>query len=108
MSFRGAALARLALAAAVLVPAPALADRIDGEWCRGAFAFTIDGPHILTPGGNRILGIYTRHSFTYVVPAGEPEAGSEVRMLLLDEEALQLMRAGAAQSELWQRCRVTS
>lgn len=102
-------LLRLAAAgAALFFPATAFADRIDGEWCHAASSFTIDGRHILTPGGNRVLGVYTRHTFTYVAPANEPDAGAEIRLILLSEEALQLMRPGAAQSELWQRCKVTS
>ncbi len=95
-------------AATLSFPGTALADKIDGSWCHGASSFTIEGPHIVTPAGSRVVGLYTRHSFAYIIPAGEAEAGSEVRMQLLSEEALQLTRAGAAQSELWQRCNVTS
>jgi hypothetical protein len=56
-------IARTSLLAALLAPvAPHLAsaDAIDGEWCKGTSHFTIDGPNILTPGGNRIQGNYTR------------------------------------------------
>src|SRR5262245_16090896 len=52
--------------------AEARADAIDGEWCLGPAHFAIDGPNILTPGGNRIQGNYSRHGFLYVVPANEP------------------------------------
>ncbi|MEK9753119.1 MAG: hypothetical protein VW338_07920 [Rhodospirillaceae bacterium] len=31
-------------AVAALAPAPALADRIDGYWCRGTKQFFIEGP----------------------------------------------------------------
>ena len=80
-------IARTSLLAAILSPvAPHLAsaDVIDGEWCMGTSHFTIDGPSILTPGGNRIQGNYTRHSFAYVVPDNEPGAGSEISMLLFN------------------------
>jgi hypothetical protein len=33
---------------------------------------------IVTPGGKQMRGEYTRHSFSYVVPAGEPGAGETV------------------------------
>ncbi len=110
MSFKAVAPAAslVVCAATLFFPGMALADKIDGSWCHGASSFTIEGPHIFTPGGDRVVGLYTRHSFTYIIPAGEPEAGSEVRMQLLSEEALQLTRSGAAQSELWQRCNATS
>lgn len=105
-------IARTSLLAALLSPvAPHLAsaDAIDGEWCKGTSHFTIDGPNILTPGGNRIQGNYTRHSFAYVVPDNEPEAGSEISMLLLNEENVRLTRQGqSSQPEVWQRCRPTS
>jgi len=51
-------IARTSLLAALLSPvAPHLAsaDVIDGEWCKGTSHFTIDGPNILTPGGNVCL-----------------------------------------------------
>ena len=110
MSVKGVGTALwLAIAGAIgFFPSIARADRIDGEWCHGTSSFMIEGPHIVTPGGSQIQGLYTRHSFTYVVPASEPDAGSEVKMLLLNEEALQLIRAGGAQPEIWQRCKVTS
>ncbi len=87
----------------------ARADVIDGEWCLGTSHFTIDGPNIRTPGGYRIQGNYSRHSFVYTVPANEPDAGSEISMLLLNEETVQLTRtARSSKPEIWQRCRPTS
>jgi hypothetical protein len=104
--------AGLLLTAALFVPiAPGLvhADVIDGDWCKGTSHFTIEGPKILTPGGNRIEGRYSRHSFFYVVPANEPGAGGEIDMLLLNEENVQVTRKGqSSQPEVWQRCRPTS
>jgi hypothetical protein len=87
----------------------ARADAIDGEWCLGTSHFAIDGPNILTPGGNRTQGNYSRHGFVYVVPANEPGAGSEINMILLNEENVQLTRAGQTSSaEIWRRCKPTS
>ena len=74
------------------MPEPARADAIDGQWCLGSSHFAIDGPSILTPGGNRIQGNYSRHGFFYVVPANEPGAGGEIDMVLLNEETVQLTR----------------
>jgi hypothetical protein len=96
------------LAAATLILAlPAHADAIDGEWCHSGSHFKIDGPTIVTPGGNQIQGDYSRHSFRYTVPTGETSAGGVITMLLLDEEHV-AVRHGAEESIVWRRCRVTS
>jgi len=90
-------------------PMPALADAIDGEWCLGTSHFAIDGPNILTPGGNRIQGNYSRHGFVYVVPTNEPGAGVEINMVLLNEESVRLTRGGQSnEPEIWRRCKPTS
>ena len=87
----------------------ARADAIDGQWCLGSSHFAIEGPNILTPGGNRIQGNYSRHGFVYVVPANEPGAGSVIDMVLLNEETVQLTRKGqVAAPEIWRRCKPTS
>jgi hypothetical protein len=100
--------ARVAVAAAALAAAtPAHADAIDGEWCLAGSHFKIEGPTIVTPGGNRIQGDYSRHGFRYIVPAGETGTGSEITMMLLDEEHVSV-RNGAAESTVWRRCQVTS
>lgn len=98
---------------AVATGGNALADAIDGEWCREGRHFVIQGPSILTYGGTRTTGDYDRHGFRYVVPATEPEAGSEIVMVLHSETTLELTRRppGTAQTgpgEVWNRCRVTS
>ena len=63
--------------------APARADVIDGDWCNAAGRqMTIRGPEITTPGGKQARGDYTRHSFSYVVPAGEAGAGETVSIIL--------------------------
>jgi hypothetical protein len=104
-----AAATLVAAGALCLVPIGAHADAIDGEWCLGSAHFAIDGPNILTPGGNRIQGNYSRHGFFYVVPANEPGAGGEIDMLLLNEEMMQLTCKGQASApEIWRRCKPTS
>ena len=81
------------------------ADKIDGNWCRGdGSRFSIDGPVIVTPGGNRIDGNYFRHYFNYVVPPSEPGAGGTVNMVLVDPDTVELTPPGAASTETWVRC----
>jgi hypothetical protein len=95
----------LGLAAAALIPGQALADRIDGYWCRGAKQFFIEGPRILTPGGKSLSGTYDRHGFRYVVPAGEADAGATVSMVLMNEDLVQLNTSSRpAETEDWKRC----
>ena len=92
----------------------ALADALDGEWCREAKSLIIQGPNILTPGGTQMMGNYTRHQFSYVVPDSEPRAGATVEMLQLSEEEMDLRVVPAEQGatpgawERWRRCKVTS
>jgi hypothetical protein len=86
----------------------AQADAIDGEWCSGVSHFTIEGPNILTPGGNRIQGRYSRHAFAYAVPANEADAGREIDMTLLNEDTVALTRKGQSAPEIWNRCKPTS
>lgn len=101
------------VAMAVLGATSALADRIDGEWCRESRHFTIEGPNIVTWGGTRMTGDYDRHGFRYTVPANEPEAGTQVEMVLRGEELVDVFRRVDGSSappapESWRRCRVTS
>ncbi|MCB1546795.1 MAG: hypothetical protein KDJ41_02965 [Hyphomicrobiaceae bacterium] len=105
----------LAVAALVMATAsPALADAIDGEWCGpSGQRLAIDGPKIVTPGGNAITGNYSRHAFSYRVPANEPGAGTNVSMVLINEHNLELTRsqsppAQGGQPERWRRCKFTS
>jgi hypothetical protein len=111
MSVRGHRLARrgaaaAALALALLVAAPACADVIDGDWCRGdGKTMSIRGPQIVTPGGKTIQGDYTRHSFAYVIPAGEAGEGDTVSMILRNEFLVHVRQGGAdAPVQEWRRC----
>jgi hypothetical protein len=83
-----------------------LADAIDGDWCKtDGKRMKIRGPEIVTPGGNQTRGDYTRHSFSYVVPAGEAGAGESVSITLLSEY-LAHARQGSdtAPIQVWNRC----
>lgn len=99
----------MAIAAAVFAFAapPALADRIDGEWCDGSRHFVINGPSIVTPGGNNITGSYGRHDFSYTIPSSEPGAGGKVEMRLINDENANVTY-GSEPPKVWRRCKVTS
>jgi hypothetical protein len=85
---------------------PARADAIDGNWCHpDGRRLTIRGRDIVTPGGMRMQGDYTRHSFAYVVPSGEPGPGETVSMILLSEYLMHSRQGGSdAPVQAWNRC----
>jgi hypothetical protein len=102
-------IAWIAGVALLLSAGGALADVIDGNWCHpDGRRISISGPQIVTPGGNRLEGHYSRHFFSYVVPATEKPSGQTVYMALLNEFTVHL-RVGAEPSasepyEEWKRC----
>lgn len=87
---------------------PAFADAIDGNWCHNdGRRFTIRGPEIVTPGGKHMEGDYSRHGFSYAVPAPEPGAGQTIFMTLVNENTVHLRRGeaiAASGQEVWVRC----
>ena len=107
MDFRLAHLGKGGICAFVLLlsAATAHADAIDGDWCLDAKTMSIRGPDIVIPGGKRMKGEYTRHSFSYIVPAGEPGAGQNVAMILRGEYLLHVREGGPdAPLQEWRRC----
>ena len=95
-----------ALGFVLLGATPAKADAIDGDWCSptGARHLYVEGPQIITPAGAMLAGNYTRHSFAYVAPSGEVEAGKRVAMRLVDDYTMLFFPEGASQAEVWVRC----
>ena len=96
----------IAAVALALLAGPALADAIDGNWCHSdGRRFSIRGSEIVTPGGKRMEGNYSRHWFSYAPPAPEPGAGQTIFMTLADENTVHL-RVGEqmAAPETWVRC----
>ena len=90
----------------LLFAAPALADAIDGDWCHhDGRRLSIRGSQLVTPGGKHMEGQYSRHWFSYVVPAPEPGSGKTVFMTLIDENTVET-RLGeqTAKAETWIRC----
>ncbi|MEZ5823964.1 MAG: hypothetical protein R3C97_04260 [Geminicoccaceae bacterium] len=97
------------LAAALLLPATAFADRIDGNWCASdGRLFSIDGSAIITPRGASLTGQYGRHTFAYTIPGGEPGEGGEAQMRQLNDETVHVLWPEAVEVEVWNRCDVTS
>ena len=96
----------------VLASLPAHADAIDGDWCsRDGRHMRIEGPSITIPSGARISGDYSRHTFRYSGPAGDPEEGQDIAMRLLSEELMTLTRTAggdAGPAEEWRRCQAMS
>ena len=65
----------------------------------------IRGPEITTPGGTLTRGDYTRHSFVYVIPAGEAGAGETISIILLSEYLAHARQGGPdAPIVVWNRC----
>ncbi|MFZ1773578.1 MAG: hypothetical protein WAT78_06425 [Rhizobiaceae bacterium] len=102
---------RLAILA-VFAATPVLADRIDGDWCNEAGRHVrIDGPEIELPSGAMHKGDYDRHAFRYIAPPGDPDAGTQIRMMVQSDEEMLLFRgdkADFANAEQWRRCEATS
>jgi|SRR5581483_9534753 len=96
----------LVAGALLLMSAPARADAIDGDWCRAdGKRMSIRGPDIVTPGGKATRGDYSRHFFSYVIPAGEAGAGNTVNITLLGEYLAHAREGGAeAPVQEWRRC----
>lgn len=95
-------------AAAILFSATsAFADAIDGDWCAPSDGrhIHISGPKITTPAGQTTTGDYTRHTFSYIVPEGEPGAGGTVDMRLLNEHEVSIREDGDP-PVIWRRCDV--
>ncbi len=91
---------------------PALADAIDGDWCGiNGSHLRIEGPRIELAPGQVLEGVYNRHAFSYVAPANDPEAGTEIQFVLRSEEEMRRVRKPDAKPEhedIWRRCSATS
>ena len=103
---RGLAALLGGIAVAVLAPVAAVqADQIDGEWCAAdGRIMSIEGPRMVTPGGNRIRGNYTRHTFSYTVPEDEPGPGTLTTMRQLNDLTIHVLPNGATEARVWRRC----
>ncbi len=94
-----------ASAALIALSVPAHADAIDGDWCRAdGKRMSIHGPAIVTPGGGKTQGDYSRHAFAYVIPPGEAGAGNNVAITLLGEYLAHAREGAAGAVQEWRRC----
>ncbi len=92
-------------AALIALSVPAHADAIDGDWCRAdGKRMSIHGPAIVTPGGGKTQGDYSRHAFAYVIPPGEAGAGNNVAITLLGEYLAHAREGAAGAVQEWRRC----
>ncbi len=103
------AILAVAAAATLWPPERAAADAIDGNWCAeaGGRHMSNAGPRIVTPGGQAMQGDYSRHAFTYIVPAAEPGAGAQVAMVLIVDDTIHL-RTDTTAVQIWHRCEFVS
>lgn len=105
MTVRSLIAATALLGAFALAPGTARADAIDGNWCsEGGMRLTIQGPSLVSPGGVRMAGDYTRHGFSYTAPGGEPGAGGRVDLRLMGENAVRVQAANGGMEPIWRRC----
>jgi len=83
----------------------ARADAVDGHWCseRG-LRMTIEGPSLVSPGGVRMTGDYSRHGFGYAAPAGEPGGGGRVELVLQGETMMRAQASLGTIEPVWRRC----
>jgi hypothetical protein len=96
--------AAIILTTSLLFSIAAKADAIDGDWCdKGGRFMSVDGPKVLTPGGNSITAEYDRHAITYTAPRGEKEAGRKIDMRVLDDENAERQVDGGPLKP-WHRC----
>ena len=96
----------LLAAALCLAGSAARADAIDGDWCNPEGKhIVIKGPEITLPDGAQLNGNYTRHSFAYTVPDGQPAAGTPMIMTLVNENlAVAKAYRGGVLPVTWKRC----
>ena len=91
----------------------AMAANIDGSWCADdGRRISVDGVGVVTPGGQSATGRHTARAFTFVLPAGEWQAGAEIWMEPKGTDAVRVssLRAGhqgPPPHDLWRRCRIT-
>ena len=92
----------------------AFADQIDGTWCSpSGQSITIQGPRIVTPGGNVVKGRYNRHHADFELPEGEANSGSRMNADQLNDEQIRVIVIGEEPSAnqpsgIWTRCQVIS
>ena len=95
------------------VPDPARADAVDGDWCfKDGRCLSIDGPNMITPGGQAHTGEYERHVFRSTIPGSEAGAGTYVLMVQWSEQEIRVWQGARkpvrreGEPEIWRRCQL--
>ncbi len=93
---------------------PAFADGLDGTWCSpNGQRISVDGPNVITPGGQQTTGAYSSKNFYFTLPAKEWNAGAVIWMELKSENTARVSTVSKTQNGppphgLWQKCDITS
>ena len=91
----------------------AVASSVDGSWCApDGRRLSVDGTAVVTPGGQRTTGRYSLRAFTFVLPAGEWQAGASLWLERKGGDGLRVStlrpaHQGPPPHDLWRRCRIT-
>jgi len=111
MPFRSQLFAFFIVLSFLVSPDLARADAVDGDWCyKDGRSLSIDGPKMITPGGQAHTGEYDRHLFRYTIPEGEADAGSHVLMVQWSEQEIRVWQGSTkpvlreGEPEIWRRC----
>lgn len=93
---------------------PAVAEGLDGHWCSpDGQRITVDGPNVITPGGQKTIGAYSNENFYFKLPEKEWHAGSVIWMELKSESTVRVSTVSKNQNGppphgLWKKCDITS
>ena len=94
----------LMMTALLTATGAARADAIDGDWCsEKGRRISIDGPAYSLSGAAKAQGNYTRHTFVFLMPTGEPDTGAAVDMVLQGESRVRV-KIGETEPQIWRRC----
>lgn len=79
---------------------------LDGNWCHAdGKRLTVKGPDIVTPAGKSLRAEYARTFASWVIPDGEPNAGTTTTMMLIGADRAHTREGAADTPPLeWRRC----
>lgn len=97
-------MAAVPVSAALAQGLPAL----DGNWCHpDGKRLTVKGPDVITPAGKSLRAEYARTFASWVIPDGEPSAGTTITMMLIGTDRAHTREGAADTPPLeWRRCPV--
>lgn len=79
---------------------------LDGDWCHAdGKRLTLKGSDVVTPAGKSLRAEYARTFASWVIPDGEPNAGTTIRMMLIGADRAHTREGAADTPPLeWRRC----